>query len=71
MLLDNQTRYYTNQQFEKAEQDLQEREKKQIEAEIQKREADKQDLREEVCIFINRKKQFLFIYLDFSRIRKT
>jgi hypothetical protein len=69
MLLNNQTRYYTNEQFEKAEQDLQEREQKQIEAEIQKREADEQALREKVNQIIHLSNRL--IYLDFSTISNT
>lgn len=57
MLLNNQTRYYTNEQFEKAEQELQEREKKQLEVEIQKREANEQVLGEKV------------IYLPYNLLR--
>jgi hypothetical protein len=69
MLLNNQARYYTNEQFEKAEQELQEREKKQLEAEIQKREANEQVLREKVIRSLSYSNHL--IYLDFSRISRT
>ena len=48
MLAENQTCYYTNEQFLKAEQELQEREKQRIETEIRKKEAEEKAWREKV-----------------------
>lgn len=48
MLVKNQVRYYTTAQFQKAEQELQEREKQRIETELQKKEAEEKALREKI-----------------------
>jgi ATP-dependent Lon protease len=48
MLAKNQVRYYTDEQFQKAEQKLQEREKQLIEAEMQKKKAEEKALHEKV-----------------------